>query len=283
MINVLWLPGRRGGSARMRSWKQSKCCHDTDTRAARAHLSQPSSKLSQLFINMKLCLSQVEQCDFLLRHTVAVWSPLPGPPISPLTRIVRESISLLIVGRALICPNPETICNTEGLGWIINCVWRSQRNKKNKKWSSGKIFLYGGTVKSSYVYWRLEWIIIMWEKYVEENVRCRAAAVMASWCSCSESENSKFCMLWKVVAAADTSQSSCVDVMFNLKVKRASVTECRMCHTRKVEREVKCSFNVFVAWTSDLLLPEKENCTWTHFTWGQDDYWYLITQLFCHI
>lgn len=72
------LPGKRHSTIRMRSWKRSKCCHDTDTRTARAHLSQPSSKLSQLFINMKLCLSQVEQCDFLLRHTGIVWSPLRG-------------------------------------------------------------------------------------------------------------------------------------------------------------------------------------------------------------
>lgn len=81
------------------------------------HLSQPSSKLSQLFINMKLCLSQVEQCDFLLRRTAIVWplsrATVTPLPISPLTHIVQESISLLIVCRALICPNPETICNTE--------------------------------------------------------------------------------------------------------------------------------------------------------------------------
>lgn len=47
--------------------------HDTDTSNTHAHLSQPSSKLSQLFINMKLCLSHVEQCDFLLRHPGIVW------------------------------------------------------------------------------------------------------------------------------------------------------------------------------------------------------------------
>lgn len=111
------IPLKKPGSARLSCWKQSEYYHDTDTRNAHAHLSQPSSKLSQLFINMKLCLSQVEQCDFLLRHTGIVWplsrATVTPLPISPLTHIVQESISLLIVWRALICPNPETICNTE--------------------------------------------------------------------------------------------------------------------------------------------------------------------------
>lgn len=74
----------------------------------RAHLSQPSSKLSQLFINMKLCLSQVEQWDFLPRHAGIVWPPLLGRPalLHQFLRrhIVQESISLLIVCRTLICP-----------------------------------------------------------------------------------------------------------------------------------------------------------------------------------
>lgn len=104
-------------SIRLRCWKQSEYYCDTDTCNAHAHLSQPSSKLSQLFINMKLCLSQVEQCDFLLWLTGIVWplsrATVTPLPISTLTHIVQESISLLIVRRALICPNPETICNTE--------------------------------------------------------------------------------------------------------------------------------------------------------------------------
>lgn len=101
----------------LHSWKQSENHCDTDTSDTRAHLSQPSSKLSQLFINMKLCLSHVEQCDFLLRRTGIVWplsrATVTPLPISQLTHIVQESISLLIVWKALICPNPETICNTE--------------------------------------------------------------------------------------------------------------------------------------------------------------------------
>lgn len=63
-------------STPLRCWKQ--CYRDTDTRNAHERSSQPSSKLSQLFINMKLCLSQVEQCDFLLRRAGIVWAPLQG-------------------------------------------------------------------------------------------------------------------------------------------------------------------------------------------------------------
>ena len=52
---------------------------------------------------MKLCLSQVEQRDFLLRHTGIVWplsrATVTPLPISALTHIVQESISLLIVWR----------------------------------------------------------------------------------------------------------------------------------------------------------------------------------------
>lgn len=77
------------------------------------HLSQPSSKLSQLFINMKLCLSQVEQCDFLLRRADTVLALLQGhchffANFSADTYCSGFRFPL-IVGRGLICPNTETI------------------------------------------------------------------------------------------------------------------------------------------------------------------------------
>ncbi len=99
-------------------------------------------------------------------------------------------------------------------------------NKWFVLWLGMKIFLYGGIIKSWYVYSLLKWIVIsgMWEKYVEQKYLvwgcCDGFIIVPLW-GCSPWKRRNLYVVENHVLHVDTAayQSQSVDVMWNFNVR----------------------------------------------------------------